>query len=425
MQSSLDTLVKNLDDNQFEILKEEFEASHPHLNLLKEKGIFPYDYVTEWNQLNETVLPEPDSFFNQLTDSNISKEEYEHAKNVWEKFHIKNLGEYADIYLKCDVLLLACVFENFRKICHSTYGLDPASYYTTPGLTFDAMLKVTKVKLELITDINILNFVEACIRGGLTLAIKRYAESNNPYMMDYDSNLPESYIIYLDCNNLYGLAMIGKLAKGEYKFLTPQEVQSFDVNIDSDGDYGYMLEVSIDYPEKLHDFHNDFPFLPEHKIVNKQKKLVSTFYSKHKYILHLKNLQQALNYGLKLTARHRILRFSQSLWLKKYIDLNTEKRTNAKNSFEKDFFKLMNNAMFGKTMESVRKRSNCKLITRYEGKNGVRNLISSPYCKKFTVIAENLLVIELQPSELKFDKPIIVGACVLELSNFHSIRSSV
>ncbi|XP_044742348.1 uncharacterized protein LOC123304849 [Chrysoperla carnea] len=307
MQSSLDSLVKNFDETQFQILENEIGATHPHLELLKQKGIFPYDYITGWDKLEENSLPDKREFYNQLTDSNITDEEYAHAKDVWSKFNINNLGEYADLYLKCDVLLLSCVFENFREICLSTYQLDAAYYYTIPGLTFDAMLKVTQVELDLITDINILNFVENSIRGGLTVSVKRYAESNVPHSHDYNPNLPESYIVYLDANNLYGLAMSQPLPICDFKFLSPLEVQNFNINTDVNGEYGYFLE-------------------------------------------------QALKYGLKLTARHRILRFRQSLWLKKYIDLNTEKRTNARNSFEKDFFKLMNNAMFGKTMESVRKR---------------------------------------------------------------------
>ncbi|XP_044742351.1 uncharacterized protein LOC123304854 [Chrysoperla carnea] len=253
MQSSLDSLVKNLDDNQFHILENEFGEAHPHLGLLKQKGIFPYDYITGWDKLEENSLPDKKQFYNQLTDSDISDEEYEHAKNVWEKFNIKTLGEYADLYLKCYVLLLTCVFENFRKVCYSTYGLEAIYYYTIPGLTFDAMLKVTQVELDLITDINILNFVENSIRGGLTIAVKRYAESNNPYMQNYNPNLPESYIVYLDANNLYGLAMSQPLPLCDFKFLSPQEIQDFNIQTDVNGEYGYLLEVDINYPHDLHD----------------------------------------------------------------------------------------------------------------------------------------------------------------------------
>lgn len=424
MHASLDSLVKTLSENQFELLEEEF-GFNANLNLLKQKGIFPYDYVDDWAKLQENCLPSIENFYNKLTDSDITHEEYLHARNVWNAFGVDTMGGYTDIYLKTDVLLLACVFENYRKITLSSHGLDPAYYYTVPGLTFDAMLKVTKIELELIQDINILNFIENAIRGGLTLSVNRYAESNHKYMKNYNSELAESYILYLDANNLYGHAMSQPLPYKDFKFMSTHEVELFDVNTYSpDGEIGYFLEVDIEYPEHLHDDHNDFPFLPGHLEINKYRKLVSTFYPKKKYICHLKILQQALHNGLKLLKIHRILSFKQSLWLKKYIDLNTTLRTQATTEIAKQIYKDYNNCLYGKTIESVRKRRKCKLISKWDGKNGIRNLIASPFCKTFKIIAPNLVVVEHRISEILFDKPIYIGAAVLELSkhlmyNFH------
>lgn len=161
MSSSLSNLVSYLPKNQFNIVHSEFkDLEQEKIALLLQKGIFPYDFVDDYDKLNMTELPSKDKFYNRLNDSTISDEEYNLAKTVWNEFDIKDLGEYSDLYLKIDVLLLADVFQNFRTTCLRLYGLDPAQYYTPPGLSWDAMLKFTKVRLELLTDVDMLLFIE-------------------------------------------------------------------------------------------------------------------------------------------------------------------------------------------------------------------------------------------------------------------------
>ena len=126
---------------------------------------------------------------------------------------------------------------------------------------------------------------------------------------------------------------------------------------------GYILEVDVKYPKKLHDLHSDLPFLPKRIKIDKCKKLACDLHSKKKYVVHIKSLKQVLNHGLKLKRVHRIIEFNQKAWLKSYIDMNTELRKLAKDDFEKDLFKLMNNAVFGKTMENIRKHRDIKLVT--------------------------------------------------------------
>ena len=126
---------------------------------------------------------------------------------------------------------------------------------------------------------------------------------------------------------------------------------------------GYLLEVDVEYPEKLHDAHNDLPFLPEKKELNGVRKLVPNLHDKEKYVVHISYLDQALKHGLKLKKVHRVIKFTQSAWLKCYIDFNTRLRASASNDFEKDFFKLMVNSVFGKTMENIRKHKDIKLVT--------------------------------------------------------------
>lgn len=156
MSQSIDQLAKNLNSDQFNIVNEQY--SLPIKNqLIKQKGVFSYNYVNSFERLDEKELAK-ECFFNEMTNCEISDEQYNHAKLVWCTFDCNTLGEYTDVYLKSDVLILADIFENFRKTCHETYKLDPAHYYTLPGLSWDAMLKLTKIELELLTDIDMIHF---------------------------------------------------------------------------------------------------------------------------------------------------------------------------------------------------------------------------------------------------------------------------
>jgi hypothetical protein len=202
----LEKLAQNLSLENFQTVRSFFTESD-QFELVTRKGVLPYDYLNSWERLDETALPPQIKFDNKLTNKKCSNQDYEHAKKVWEKFDCVNLWEYLKIYLITDVLLLTDVFENFRKVCYRIYRLDPCHYYTAPGLAWDAMLKYTNIKLELLTDINIYNFIKGGIRGGITQCSHRHSIANNKYMKDYDSTKPSNYLIYLDVNNLYGWAM--------------------------------------------------------------------------------------------------------------------------------------------------------------------------------------------------------------------------
>ena len=296
---------------------------------------------------------------------NIEDIDYRHGNNVFKRFKLKNLGEYHDLYVQSDTLLLADVFESFRNTCLRVYELDPAHFLSLPGLAWQACLKKTNVKLELLTDYNMLLMVEEGIRGRICHSIQRYAKANNKYMKKYNKNEKSSYIQYLDGNNLYGWAMSQKLPVNGFKWLgdTSEINEEFMKNYDENNDKGYILEVDVKYSRKLHDIHSDLPFLPKRMKIDKCKKLVCNLLNKKKHVVHIKSLKQALNHGLKLKRVHRIIEFNQKAWLKPYIDMNTELRKVASNDFEKDFYKLMNNAVFGKKMENVRKHRHIKLVT--------------------------------------------------------------
>ncbi|XP_043470555.1 DNA polymerase-like [Leptopilina heterotoma] len=385
--------------------------------LLTRKGIFPYEYLDSRSKLNETQLPPKEKFYSTLNDSHVSDEDYRHAQTVWSAFNCQYLYEYVYLYMKTDILLLADVFENFRDQCLIAYELDPAYYYTTPGLSWDAILKYTNEKLELLTDIDMVMFVESGIRGGISQCSNRYAHANNLYMKNYNKNEDSSYIVYLDANNLYGWAMIQALPYGGFEWVNDVD-RSFNYNIGNDSNFGYILEVDLEYPHDLHESHSDLPFCPEHSKPpgSKQEKLLTSLLPKQKYILHYRALQQAIESGLKLTQIHRVLKFKQSPWLKEYIDFNTKLRTDAKNEFEKNLFKLMNNAVYGKTMQNVRKRVDVKLVTKWEGRYGAEALISKPNFHKRAIFNENLVAVELNKTEVLMNKPIYIGLSVLDIS---------
>ena len=426
MTSSLDKLAGNLEDRDFIYTKDYF-TDPVQFNLMKRKGVYPYDYMDSFSKFNDTELPEREDFYSLLYQKSISQDDYSHAKNVWNTFNLQNMGEYHDLYLRTDILLLTDVFENFRKTCLTYYKLDPLHYITSPGLAWDAMLKMTGINLELITDIDMQLFIEKGLRGGISYIAHRHAEANNKYMKNYDPNKLISYIMYLDANNLYGWAMSKPLPYGNFKWVNADGVITKEYGI------GHIYEVDLEYPKELHDLHNDYPCAPEKiKVTDdmlsdycreiKDKfnissgnvnKLIPTLYDKKNYVLHEENLKLYLSLGLKLKKIHRVLEFSEKPWLKEYIDFNTEKRKDAKNAFEKDFFKLMNNSVFGKTMENIRKRSNIYLET--DPDHFLRQTAKPTFvsCKIFH---ENLVAIHMKKSFLKLDKPSYVGMCILDLS---------
>ena len=412
------------------------------LGLLTEKGVYPYDYMNSFDKFNDEHLPSKEQLYSRLTEEDLTNDDYNKAKQIWKHFGIKSMGDYHDLYLKTDVLLLTDVFENFRDMCLSYYGLDPVYYYTLPNFAFDAMLNLTGIEIDLVYDQEMYEMIEAGLRGGMTQTTCKKVEANNKYMgSDYDKNKASSYINYLDANNLYGLSMIQKLPYRSLKWddkITEDDVINYD-----NGRTGFILEVDLEYPTELHDLHNDYPLAPEvmnvkanmlsekqveiYKLINgskepkdeKTKKLILNLNDKSKYVVHIRTLQFYLKHGLKLKKIHRAIKFEQKEILKPYIEFNTEKRKNARNDFEKDIFKLLNNAVFGKTMEDKRKHLDFEIVS---DERRFMKCVNNPSFKHSHIINENLVGVEKRKPKLKLDKPIFIGMSILDLSKQHMYK---
>ena len=443
LNCSLETLAANMaaeGTSKFCHTKRHF-PNPVEFDLVTKKGVYPYEYMDSADKLNQDHLPQQADFFSKLYDASVTDEQYAHAQTVWKTFNMTSMKQYHDTYLTTDVLLLADIFENFRSIALSFYQLDPAHYYTLPGFSFDACLRMTRARLELLTDIDQLLFIERGIRGGIATITNRYAHSNVPGTADYDSSKETEYIMYLDANNLYGHAQSQMLPVSNFSFLTAKETVEFDCrDIDDNSPYGYILEVDLDYPAELHNDHNDYPLAPEHLAIRREMlspcqldmlktlgikpptgsascvKLIPNLYGKKNYVVHYRNLKFYLQQGLVLTKIHRVLRFVQSAWLTPYVEFNTKRRQEAKSPFERNFFKLLINSLFGKLMQNLRGQSNAKIVI---DASQARRFIAKPTFKSYQIVSEDVVIVSMGKGDVLYNRPIYCGFAVLELSKLH------
>ena len=350
------------------------------------------------------------------------------------KFGLQTFGELHDLYLQVDVYGLADVFEAYRAMAMHEYGLDPVGFVSSPAMFWKAMLKKTEARLELLCDVEKYTFVERAKRGGLCMITQRSVEANNEYLEHYDPDAPSTYIRYLDANNLYGWAMSQPLPLRGFAFEDPHDdVERWVAHIlESDwmGASGAFFEVTMDYPEEIHDAHYDFPLAPDNIKVEKKllspfscslldnyvatKKLVPHLGPRVRYVCHAGTLQLYLQEGMRLRKVHKVLRFEQSTWLKGWIDHNTVLRAAATSEFARDFFKLANNSVFGKSMEDVRNRTVCHLVTTREQ---FIKRCSQPSFDRVLEFGNAHFRIVLNRRRLTvLDRPIYAGAAVMELA---------
>lgn len=443
----LEYLASLLDKKtEFKILESEMndKLKPNQIEILKNKGIYPYEY-NEPNKYN-LGFPEKNNFFSKLSNSHISDEDYKQATDNYINLECKNFGDYHDYYLKTDVLLLADVFEKFRNISIVDYGLEPCNYVSLPSYAWDACLKMTEATPALLSDLSMVELFEDGRRGGVSLiASSRHEVANNKYMSNFDKNKESSFIWYGDANNLYGGCMMQKLPYSDFQWISEKNLTLDKLKELTFDDWGFTVVVDIDYPEELHDLHNDFPLLPEKLCVSNDmlsdyqlktkmklhshmskgeqkiseatvKKLVPTLNNKRQYTIHSEALYYALKKGLKLVKIHRGVMYREKTWMKSYIEFNSNKRAKSKNDFEKDFYKLMNNAVYGKTMENVRNYQDAILCT---GSKRLEKLSRDPRIKGWTIFNNDLVLFNRYKKVVKLNKPIYTGFAILELSKIH------
>ena len=433
LQSSLETLVNNLPDEKFKNMRKQFNEEE--LKLFKRKGVYPYEYVDSFEQFREKEFPPFEAFGSTLNrgivyedkptedieKEQISREDYEHGLNVFRKMKCQTFGDYSKLCCQTDTLLLADVFEAYRDLSLEIYGLDPNYYVTAPSLSIDAMLKMSGAEIELLTDENMYLFFEEGIRGGVSVISNRYGKANNKYMGElYDPKKEAAFIVYLDANGLYSYVMLCPLPYRNFRWMCAKRLKK--LMEDPTQIKSFTLEVDLDIPEtkEFHHYTKDYPLAPETKIVNGVPKLAPNLLHKRNYVVHHKALQCYLRLGAVLKKIHRGVSYEEKEFIKEYIETNQKKREKAKNKFEKDFFKLMNNSVFGKTMENVRARSGVKLVSGAsdKGKKRLRKLIANPTFKSAKVFEDSSLVsVNMAKREVMLDKPIAVGQAILDISN--------
>ena len=383
--------------------------------LMLRKGLYPYEYMDSWEKFNEPVPLDKECYYSELNNENISDSDLDHVNNVCDAFKINNVGRYHDLYVKSDTALLADVFENFRDKCLSINKLDLVYYLSAPGFFWHSCLKMTKIKLELLTDNNMLLLFEEGIRGGICMSyIHNFAKANNKYMKNYDSTKESTYLMYADANNLYEYAMSKRLAIDNFKWETNLSIFTADFvnNYDEESDIGYLFVVDDTYPKNLYKEHSDLPFLPDRAKINKVNKLNCDLRDKKHYSINIFALKQALNHGLILEKVHSVISFRQGAWLKPYIDMNTNLRIKATNDFENDFYKLCINSVYGKTMENVRKHRDIRIVT-----NDKKSILASePNYHSTKCISEDFLTMEMKKREVYMNKHIYLGQAILDIS---------
>ena len=486
LDSNVEGMKKGLSTEQLKVLFKpvvDYWGLHDddyRFKLLMGKGVYPYEYMTNIEVMEEEKLPPKEAFFSKLNNANISDADYQRALECFEAFGCCNLRDYTLLYVALDVLQLASAFEKLRStmIPKEALNLDPAHFITAPSLAWHGMLLMNYkngVEIENMTDLSMLMMVEKGVRGGITMVF-------NPRLVANENRQG----FYWDANNLYGWTMRNPMPLGRYRWeklpvnptplpedvLLDEEQPSIETEtheqlaanpdfelwhredmqsltedlqkLDPFGERGYILEVDIEYPDVLHDRHDDMPFLPESKICHpsehtiKQmekiyhtfntknpppcKKLVCDFEPKNTYVIHYRMLQEALKQGLVLKKVHRVFSFDQSEWLRPFIDFVTKMRSLCTDEAAKSNWKLIANSIYGKMVENVRSRKEIEMIFGDKAKTQERSLrvASSPWIKNFKiVIPDELLFIERYKKKCILNRPVVIGFTVLEISKLH------
>jgi hypothetical protein len=443
--ASLQTLTDTLRESQhsFPLLRQ-WEENGERRELLLRKGVYPYRFATSIERLrNTTKLPPREEFYNDLGDESCAEEDYMHAQTVFDTFQCRNMLEYTQLYNASDVFQLAEVVTSFRNLIHDEFGLDLCQYWSLPMLSKDVFLHTSKCELDLMHDPEMCSMIRHNIRGGLSYINRRYFSARRRGRGRGKGKGPRS-ILYVDANNLYGSAMRMALPKGQFEWCTEGEKRKlkkgWKKHLSLKGKVGYILEVTLKYPKKLHKKHSSFPLAPQHLTIAESrlspyargalntlhlrvshrkrpvytaKKLTSTFETRERYVLHGANLKFYLQQGLKLVTIHRAIKFRQEKFIKPYIDQCTRMRAAATTKERKDLFKLLCNSLFGKWIERQEGRMTASLA---RSENEAVRHTSHPLFKGAIILDKDFSVSIRNKSSVMLDSNYALGFAVLELS---------
>ena len=274
------------------------------------------------------------------------------------------------------------------------------------GFSWDALLKHSGVELDVLQDLTMLLFFEEATRGGISSINHRYSKANHKYLPDFSPKEKSKFIVYLDANALYSESMLHPLPVGDFSWMTENELKNWK-------DIPCVLEVDLRYPPEIHEIHNQFPLAPEILNLGDRSKLVPNLMNKEKYILHKLMLLLYLSLGMKLQKIHRGVRFKEVAWMKSYIEKNMILRAKAKYKVEEDFYKLLSNSVYGKTLENIRKRKDIRFVNSREKAAKLATLLNFTHC---TIFSEDLTAFHMRKTTILSDKPIYTGMCILDFS---------
>ena len=388
-------------------------------------------------------FPKRKMFYNYLLQKPCSKSEYEYAKKVWSTFEIENLKQYTKLYNHCDVLLLAEAFYLYRKVILKSFNLDPSHFYGIPSLSYNIMLKFSKIKLEHLSNPKMNDWFRSSIRGGVAFIKKRYENGDSTFTgQGY-----QKFIKYIDATNLYGSMMTFKLPYQNFKFLSHLDLKLLEqklVNkefIDVDGPTSYFVECDLLYPPDLHEIHNQWPLAPDKYEVThndlslfsimqlsfcdstkfrrrnfSETKLIPHFHPRKNYICHIKNLIFYIKKGMILEKLHAAVSFSQKAWLKDYISHVAHLRSIAKEN-NQDFFvlimKFIANNTFGKFCQNPENYRHFEMARTSEH---LKKLSASPNFISQRILSENLVLCEMIPEKLEYKFQYAVASTILEFA---------
>lgn len=397
---SLKSLNECLPFDRFLLTKNHFPHSvHP---LVTKKCLLFYDWLDSYDKLEQSELPSRELCTNKLTGELPTESEYADAQTLFAQLNCTNVLDYVSNYLAVDVLTTLDNFLYYRALILSTFQLDIGYYFSMPGVAYDLMLLLSREKIELISDCEVLDFCMRCKRGGVCTIVRKYAEAS-----------PTDHIFIYDSNSNYATVQLNSnLAVAEYEFISPH---NFDyVNVDWKNEFGYFVEVDICFDQSVHDALSDLPILPHRKKTSSgHLKLILDLEPKVRYVLFIANLQMAIKLGATVQKVHRVLRFKQKRFMAPFIQKCLDLRSNAKDDAMNILGKLLMCASFGKTIQNPLKQKNIKVINKTKD---MLNAVRRPDFIDRILLNDSLAVVSFHKSSILYNKIPLVGVQILELA---------